>query len=128
MPLSADQRDRIARRLLEERERATTALAQLGRRFAQTEQDADGDLSTVPIHPADMGTDEFGRQLDANEETRLTRELAEIDAALERLYRDPREFGRDERTGEEIAFERLELIPWARRRIDAHGTAGTRSG
>jgi hypothetical protein len=27
-------------------------------------------------------------------------------------------FGRDERTGEEIAFERFDLIPWARQRIE----------
>jgi RNA polymerase-binding transcription factor DksA len=37
---------------------------------------------------------------------------------LERLYEDPERFGRDERTGDEIPFERLELIPWARRRVD----------
>lgn len=118
MPLSSDQRDRLERRLLDERERATADLARLSRRFAETEQDEDGDLSKVPFHPADKGTDEFDRELAAQEETRVSRELAEIDAALERLYAAPERFGLDERTGEEIAFERLELIPWARRRVD----------
>ncbi|CAA9336798.1 MAG: hypothetical protein AVDCRST_MAG40-2208 [uncultured Gemmatimonadaceae bacterium] len=119
MPLSADQRRELERRLLEERERATSELGRLGRRFAETEQDADGDLSTYPFHPADQGTDEFDRQLDSAEETRVSRELSEIDAALERLYERPERFGLDERTGAEIPFERLALIPWARRRVDA---------
>jgi RNA polymerase-binding transcription factor DksA len=118
MPLSVDQRRQLERRLHEERERATTELGRLARRFAETGQDADGDLSNFPLHPADQGTDEFDRQFDSAEETRLSRELAEIDAALERLYDDPERFGRDERTGDEIPFERLELIPWARRRVD----------
>jgi RNA polymerase-binding transcription factor DksA len=48
---------------------------------------------------------------------RLSRELAEIDAALERLYRKPERYGHDERTGEEIPFERLDPIPWARARV-----------
>ena len=122
MPLSDSQRDQLERLLLAERERVTAALDRLGVRFAETEQDADGDLSKLPFHPADLGTDESDRQVDAGEETRLDRALHEIDAALERLYRDPASFGRDERTGEDIPFERLELIPWARRRVDERHT------
>ena len=118
MPLSRDQRTHLERRLLEERERIVTALGRLGRRFAETEQDAAGDLSKMPFHPADQGTDESDRELDAEEETRLGAELDEVQAALERLYREPESFGRDERTREEIPFERLDLIPWARRRVD----------
>ena len=94
------------------------ALDRIGQSFAQTEQDAAGDLSKVPLHPADEGTDVFDRELDAAEETRLSRELAAIDAALERLYQRPEQFGRDERTHEEIPFERLDAIPWANRRVD----------
>ena len=122
MPLSDSQRDQLERLLLAERERVTAALDRLGVRFAETEQDEDGDLSKLPFHPADLGTDESDRQVDAGEETRLDRALHEIDAALERLYRDPASFGRDERTGEDIPFERLELIPWARRRVDERHT------
>jgi RNA polymerase-binding transcription factor DksA len=40
--------------------------------------------------------------------------LEEIDEALERLYHRPDEYGRCEKTGEPIAYERLDLIPWAR--------------
>ena len=125
MPLTGSQRTHLERRLAEERERVVDALGQLGRRFAETEQDADGDLSNYPFHAADQGTDEFDRQLDAREETRLSGELHEIDAARERLFRDPERFGRDERTGEEIPFERLDLVPWARRRVDERRTGST---
>ena len=118
MPLSNDQRSRLERRLLEERERTAATLGRLSQRFAETEQDDDGDLSKVPFHPADKGTDAFDREFDAVQETRLSHELAEIDAALDRLYREPDKFGQDERTGEDIPFERLELIPWARHGIE----------
>ena len=47
--------------------------------------------------------------------SRETFTLGEIDDALRRLYRHPERFGRDEVTGEPIAFARLDLIPWARR-------------
>jgi RNA polymerase-binding transcription factor DksA len=33
------------------------------------------------------------------------------------MYDDPERFGRDEHDGGEIPFERLDLIPWARRRV-----------
>ncbi len=79
-----------------------------------TQQDADGDLSKMPYHPADEGTDTFDRELDAQELTRVTEELHEIDAALERLYHDPDSFGVDVHSGEEIPFARLDVIPWAR--------------
>ena len=118
MSLSEDQRAHLEHRLLDERARVVAALDRIGQSFAQTEQDAAGDLSKVPLHPADEGTDVFDRELDAAEETRLSRELAAIDAALERLYQRPEQFGRDERTHEEIPFERLDAIPWANRRVD----------
>ena len=122
MPLSDSQRDHLERLLLAERERVTAALDRLGQRFAQTEQNADGDLSNVPLHFADLGTDESARQVDAQDETRIDRGLHEIDAALERLYREPASFGQDERTGEDIPFERLQVIPCARRRVDERHT------
>ena len=56
-------------------------------------------------------------------------ELGEIDAALERLYRDPERFGHDERTGEEIPFEPIDVVPWARTSItrSARPTDGGRA-
>jgi DnaK suppressor protein len=53
-------------------------------------------------------------ELAASNVTRESRELADIDAALERLHRTPERFGLCEETGREIPFERLDVIPWAR--------------
>ena len=53
-------------------------------------------------------------ELDAANAMRISRQLTEIDAALDRLHRDPARFGICEDTGRDIPFERLEVIPWAR--------------
>ena len=121
MPLTDAQRDHLGRRLREERARVLDALTRYGADLATTPQDAASDLSKMPFHPADEGTDGFDQELDAQESSRLTGELHAIDDALERLYHTPHTFGRDERSGEEIPYARLELVPWARTGIDPRG-------
>lgn len=120
MPLSDAQREHLARRLLEERQRALQTLNRsLADRAAEDEEDRAGDVSLMPSHPADLGTDTMQEELDASNTTRISRELADIDAALERLYRAPETYGICEDTGEEIPFERLDVIPWARTCMEA---------
>lgn len=115
MPLTATQRRHLARRLQEERARALRTLnATVDEHAEADDQDRSGDLSVVPFHPADLGTDTMQAELDASNATRVSRELAEIDAAIERLQKHPAKFGICEDTGEDIPFERLDLIPWAR--------------
>ena len=115
MPLTATQRRHLARRLQEERARALRTLnASVDEHSETDEQDRSGNLSAMPFHPADLGTDTMQAELDASNATRVSRELAEIDAAIERLQKTPAKFGVCEDTGEDISFERLELIPWAR--------------
>lgn len=117
MPFTNTQREHLAKRLREERERVLRALGRYDKELATTEQEAAGDLTKYPLHPADQGTEMFDRELDAQESSRLTGELDEIDDALERLYQTPEKFGRDERSGEYIPFERLDVIPWARTNV-----------
>jgi RNA polymerase-binding transcription factor DksA len=115
MPLTDAQRRHLERRLQEERARIVRDLDRAGAESAGAEsRDRSGDLSEVPFHPADLGTDTMDGELAASNATRMSRELAEIDAALERLYRTPERFGLCEQTGEPIPYERLEIIPWAR--------------
>lgn len=115
MPLSEAQRQHLEQRLQEERARALRTLNRAVDRHAdEDEQERSGDLSKVPFHPADLGTDTMQDELDASNATRVSRELAEIDAALERLYHTPEKFGVCEDTGREIPFARLDVIPWAR--------------
>ena len=115
MPLTEKQRRHLARRLQEERTRALRTLNRnVGEHADGDEQDRSGDLSVVPLHPADLGTDTMQAELDASNATRVSRELAEIDAAIDRLHSTPDKYGVCEDTGEDISYERLDLIPWAR--------------
>ena len=115
MQLTDTQRKHLERRLLEERERV---LRDLNRQLADLsdgdEQDRSGDLTKVPFHLADRGTESIDTEVTVVNAGRESRELAQIDAALERLYRTPDRFGICEDTGEAIPFERLDVIPWAR--------------
>lgn len=115
MSLSASQRKHLERRLLDERSRAQRTLSRsVDEQADGDEQDRSGDLTSMPLHMADRGTDTMQQELDASNTTRVSRELAEIDTALERLYQTPDKFGICEDTGKEIPFARLDIIPWAR--------------
>ncbi|HTR76675.1 MAG TPA: hypothetical protein VMH39_01135 [Gemmatimonadaceae bacterium] len=111
--MNVSQRKHIERRLLEERSRATRMLAAYAEAARDTSQDQAGDLSKMPYHPADEGTDTAQTEFDAANAARETAILEEIDEALRRLYEEPERFGRADDTGEEIPFARLDIIPWA---------------
>lgn len=114
MTLTARQRTRLERRLLEERERVVAALGAYHAATQATGREQAAELSGFRRHPADLASDAADRELEASLAARESVELAEIDAALERLYQRPDEYGRCERSGEPIPFKRLELVPWAR--------------
>jgi len=124
MPLSEAQRLHLSKRLQEERTRALRALnASIGDR-SEDDQEQSGDLSAMPFHPADLGTDTMQAELDASNATRVSRELDEIEAAIERLRRTPEKFGVCEDTGEDIPLARLDIIPWARTCREATSRSG----
>ena len=118
--MTDEQRRHLERRLQEERERAQAIVRRYELSSETGEDTADGDLSNYPFHPADRGTDSYDQEMSAQLAQRASRELEEIDAALQRLYEHPERFGISETTGRPIPFERLDLIPWART-----GTEGT---
>ena len=72
------QRKHLEARLLEERTRVVDALA----RYDRATRDA------LQQEPGDRGTDTADQELDVVNAARETAELAEIDAALERLYKE----------------------------------------
>jgi RNA polymerase-binding transcription factor DksA len=114
MSLTIQQRKHLEKRLKDERARALQLLNGIvADRSSSSEQEGAGDLTLMPFHPADLGTDTMDEELDESNATRASRELAQIDAALERLYKSPAQFGLCE-DGREIPFERLDIIPWAR--------------
>jgi RNA polymerase-binding transcription factor DksA len=115
MALSAAQLKHFEERLLQERAALQRELERYtGVEAADDDQDQSGDLTKVPFHLADLGTDTMNAEIDASNATRESAQLAEIDAALERLYQTPEKFGIDENTNKPISLERLEVIPWAR--------------
>ena len=76
-----------------------------------------GNLSHMPIHMADIGTDTNDQDLMLGlAETERT-QLREIDAALERI--EDRTFGICQHTGEAIPKARLEAKPWAKYTVEA---------
>ncbi len=115
MALTKSQRTQIEKLLKEERERTLRALnLSTQRESSESTREQAGDLSAVPHHLADLGTDVMQEELDLTNATRMTKQLNEIDAALQRLYSEPEQFGMCEQTKKPIPFERLEIIPWAR--------------
>ena len=114
MSLTTEQRGYLEKRLKDERARALQLLNRIvADRSSSSQQEETGDLTSMPFHAADLGTDAMDEELDESNATRASRELTEIDAALERLYKSPAQFGLCD-DGREIPFERLDIIPWAR--------------
>src|SRR4051794_17942035 len=71
-----------------------------------------GGLSDVPVHPADLGTDNFEEELTLDLMENEQQILAEINDALARIEQGT--FGRCENCHREISRERLEALPYAR--------------
>src|SRR5512147_556400 len=73
---------------------------------------ASGDLSTVPFHMADLGTDNFEHEFTLGLIENEEEELREIDLALERLEKGA--YGLCESCEKPIPKGRLLVIPYAR--------------
>jgi DnaK suppressor protein len=114
MALTTTQRKHLEARLLEERARVVDALARYSRANRDTLQQEPGDRSAFHVNEADQGTEAADEEVDDLNAARQSAELGEIDAALERFYKRPAEYGQCVRTGKPIPFERLDLVPWAR--------------
>lgn len=114
MPLTRKQLTHIEARLREERERILGTLSASGADGDGDASSESADISNFPSDADDVATDVARAELQASVATRRSAEIAEIDAALERITTSPDTFGLDEDTGEAIAFERLDVIPWAR--------------
>src|SRR3954470_6133247 len=93
MALTDKQRRHLERRLREERGQIGRILDRYQDEQSASERERSGDVSSFPTHPADEGTDTYDAEVEGSLATRATEELHEIDAALERLYRDPKRFG-----------------------------------
>jgi len=78
--------------------------------------DASGDLSSMPIHMADIGTDNYEQEFALGLMDSERKLLKEIDDALQRI--EKRTYGICEGTGKPISKARLEAQPWARYSVE----------
>jgi len=78
--------------------------------------DATGDLSSMPIHMADIGTDNYEQEFALGLMDSERKLLREIDDALERIEQGT--YGICEGTGKQILKARLEAQPWARYSVE----------
>lgn len=108
--------DAARHRLEADKDRVQGLIASLhGEGLDEEAADQVGDLPHVS-HAAEQASETFEREKDFAILEQLERDLAEIEAALQRL--DEGTYGIDEVSGEPIAPERLEAYPTARTNID----------
>lgn len=84
--------------------------------LGKSRQDASGDLSNVPIHMADVGTDNYDRDLTIGFIQNGEEELRAIDEALERIGN--KTYGTCEECGKKISKTRLTALPYVKNCIE----------
>ena len=83
-----------------------------GEALNKSRLEAGGDLSSMPIHMADMGTDNFEQEFSLGLMDSERKILHEINLALHRILEAT--YGLCLGTGKEISKPRLEAKPWAK--------------
>jgi RNA polymerase-binding transcription factor DksA len=78
----------------------------------KNQKEASGNLSSMPIHMADIGSDNFEQEFTLSLLANVEQSLEEIAAALERI--DDGSFGSCEECSEDIPKARLEALPYTR--------------
>ena len=99
--------------LLEKRREIVGNVNEMGdEALKKSRLDASGDLSSMPIHMADIGTDNYEQEFALGLMDSERKLLNEIDNALQRIEQGT--YGICETTGKQIVKARLEAKPWAR--------------
>ncbi|MEX1008629.1 MAG: hypothetical protein WD271_12410 [Acidimicrobiia bacterium] len=107
--------DAQARERLEAERARVEGLAHELRGELGSEGDNSSELADFDQHPADTAPETFEREKDLSILEQLESELAELQAALERI--DNGTYGVDEVTGEPIDPARLDALPAARTNV-----------
>jgi len=84
---------------------------------AQALRVGDGNLSSMPIHMADVGSDTYDQDFMLGMAESERKVLREIDEALLRIQN--KTYGVCQMTGEHIPTARLDAKPWAKYTVDA---------
>jgi RNA polymerase-binding transcription factor DksA len=105
------------KRLEAEKARVSGLIRELNTEIDGEAESDDAELSNYDQHPADSATDTFEREKDLGILDDLEAELAEIEAAIERIENGT--YGIDEFTGAPIDPARLDALPEARTNVDS---------
>ncbi len=114
--LSSMDPEEARKRLEAEKHRVGGLIRELHGELDEEVESGEEELSNYDQHPADSATDTFEREKDLGILDDLEAELAEIEAAIERIENGT--YGIDEVTGAPIDEARLEAIPVARTNVD----------
>ncbi len=116
-PLSAKEIAAFKTLLLQRRREIHRNVHEIeGETLRKSRLDASGDLSSMPIHMADLGTDNFQQEFSLGLMDSERQIITEIDDALHRI--EAGTYGICEGTGKPIAKARLEAQPWARYSVE----------
>ncbi len=111
--LSADDLEFFKQLLLDKRREILGDVTHMeNEALGKNRSDAAGDLSMMPIHMADIGTDNYEQEFTLGLVAGERETLKEIDEALERIRNGT--FGNCLATHKPIAKDRLKAKPWAR--------------
>jgi RNA polymerase-binding protein DksA len=112
-PLTAADIEHFKRMLLEKRSEILSNVNEMeDETLKKSRLDAAGDLSSMPIHMADIGSDNFEQEFTLELMDSERKLLKEIDDALRRIELGT--YGICEGTGGQIQKARLQAQPWAR--------------
>jgi RNA polymerase-binding protein DksA len=115
--LSAATIERFKQLLLQKRREIISNVNEMeDETLKKSRLDASGDLSSMPIHMADIGTDNYEQEFALGLMDSERKLLKEIDDALQRI--EDKTYGICEGTGKPIPKARLEAQPWARYSVE----------
>ena len=104
---------KFKKQLVEKRQRLADDIKKMTEECCRlNRRDASGDLSHMPIHMADVSSDNYEQEITMGLIETEEREMREIDGALKRI--EDGTFGVCEACGGEIKAARLKAIPNAR--------------
>lgn len=117
--LSTAELDRYRRMLLAKRDQLLGAVTHMeNEALGKSRSESAGDLSQMPIHMADIGTDNYEQEFTLGLIANERETLKEIDEALVRI--DAGTYGVCLGTHKPISKARLDARPWARYCIEYH--------
>src|SRR5690349_19966596 len=115
--MKREEQEKYRRRLVEMAERLKNdEVGVSSDALRQVSGDQSGNLSNVPMHLADLGTDTFEQEMSASLLTNARQMQIEVAAALDRCEQG--KFGSCEQCGCDIGDGRLQAVPYTRYCVD----------